>query len=93
MICWRTDRNINFLSETDVILCDGTFCVTPKIFYQMYTFHGNINTHKSLPLIYSLLPDKKKGTYLKLANVIFDKCGSLDDVVIVLDFEIGVLKF
>ena len=58
----------------------------------MYTFHGNIDTHKSLPLIYSLLPDKKKGTYLKLANVILDKCGSLDGVVIVLDFEIGAVN-
>ena len=56
----------------------------------MYTFHGNIDTHKSLPLNYSLLPDKKKGTYLKLANVIFDECGSLDGVVIVLDFKLGL---
>ena len=44
IICWGTERNLDVLSATDVILCDGTFWVTPKIYYQMYTFHSGVAT-------------------------------------------------
>lgn len=92
IICWGTDRNVRVVSATDVLLCDGTFWVTPKIFYQMYTFHSCVATHKSLPMIYSLLPDKKKDTYVKLANILHDKCGDLKGTIILLDFEIGAVN-
>ena len=92
IICWGTQRNVDVLSATDVIMCDGTFWVTPKIFYQMYNFHSCLATHKSLPMIYSLLPDKKKNSYLKLANILLEKCGNLCGVVILLDFEIGAVN-
>ena len=50
----------------------------------MVTFSKFI-TSQSLPMIFSLLPDKKKESYLKLANILLDKCGDLKEVIILLD--------
>ena len=58
----------------------------------MYTFHSGVAKHKSLPMIFSLLPDKKKESYLKLANILLDECGDLKEVIILLDFEIGAVN-
>ena len=51
-------EKLKMLSVSDIMLCDGTFWVTPTMFYQMYSFHSSVAAHKSLPMLYSLLPDK-----------------------------------
>ncbi len=74
IITWATENNLDILKNSPVILCDGTFWVTPTPFYQMYTFHSGVAIHKSLPMVYNLLTDKKKPTYIKLANILRESC-------------------
>lgn len=42
MIIFGTLSNLHMLNRADVIYADGTFDVTPLIFKQMYSIHGEI---------------------------------------------------
>ncbi|XP_076042009.1 uncharacterized protein LOC143025913 [Oratosquilla oratoria] len=41
---------------------DGTFNIAPPLFSQMYTIHARC-MDQMIPLIYALLPDKRRATY------------------------------
>ncbi|XP_048254795.1 uncharacterized protein LOC125381649 [Haliotis rufescens] len=56
---FSTTSNLRFLCAADTIYGDGTFYVTPRLFYQLYTLHAFV-TNKMVPLVFLLLPDKKK---------------------------------
>ena len=43
--------------------------VAPQLFKQMYSIHGSVRGEK-LPLVYSLLPNKKQATYEELFRII-----------------------
>ena len=58
---------------TCVVLMDGTFKFCPKHFYQLYTSLVYVNLHY-IPVVYALLIDKHKETYVKLLTIISDKC-------------------
>ena len=94
IIVFTCKTNLHVLCESDVILGDGTFYVTPPFFHQMYTFHvysdGNY-----LPLIFALLPDKQESTYTNLIKISFDQCFKMSlhfpPKLVILDFEIFFL--
>lgn len=43
---------------------DGTFKTVPALFEEIYTLLG-IDFHNVVPLVYALLPDKKKIAHIK----------------------------
>ena len=92
IIVFATDRSLDVVKDCNVLLCDGTFDITPAPFYQMYSFHASNTAHHGVSVIYSLLPDKTKKCYLKLANVIKEYCGELEGIRILLDFEVGAVN-
>ena len=63
---WATKPNLEFLSSSELLQLNGTFAICPKSFYQSYTIHAGVGSHKALPIVYSLFPDKKKSTYKQL---------------------------
>ena len=56
---------------TDDWLCDGTFDISPTLYKQLFTIHAIYKT-KTLPLVYSFLPDKETETYSKLFKMLLD---------------------
>ena len=89
IIVFGTDRNKKMLKKYRLWMADGTFWVTPDLFYQTFTVHACING-VALPLIYALLPNKKSETYLRFANVLKDWCGD-EEGCLMFDFETGIL--
>ena len=65
VIIFATPTNIQFLKAHATWFGDGTFAVSPSLFYQLYTINI-ITKGKNLPLIYALLPDKQQNTYSKM---------------------------
>ncbi|XP_071091241.1 uncharacterized protein [Haliotis cracherodii] len=68
---FSTTSNLLFLCAADTIYGDGTFYVTPRLFYQLYTLHA-LATNKMVPLVFLLLPDKKKETYDRAFRLVKD---------------------
>ena len=50
------------LEHAEIWLGDGTFGVSPRIFFQLNTLHGRVGTSYP-PLVYFLLPNKTQRTY------------------------------
>ena len=55
------------LIVADVWFCDGTFSTAPSVFFQIYTIHASVEGIR-IPIVYALLPDKKKETYIRLLS-------------------------
>ena len=79
---------LDVLEGADLWLGDGTFDVSPDMFYQLYTIHCKIGVNYP-PCVYFLLPDKQQVTYVRafeeLKNLIFQA----SPITILVDFEVA----
>jgi hypothetical protein len=69
ILIFGTHANIELLKTCETWYGDGTFSVSPSIFYQMYTINV-IYRGKNIPCIYALLADKEEVTYSKMFAII-----------------------
>ena len=85
--------NLKILCEADTINVDGTFSTCPHLFYQIFTFHA-FKHGKQFPLVYCLLPNKRRETYIRSFEIVKDKAQemhlNLDPDVILSDFELTI---
>ena len=85
------------LCSADHIFADGTFKSCPSSFAQLYSIHIESSIlNGTIPVLYSLLPDKFKKTYTSLFNELRNLCIKHDLILnpklITLDFEQGCLN-
>ena len=73
---------------------DGTFKVVPRIYSQLFTIHG-LYRGFCIPLVYCLLPDKRRETYYEVFDTLRRKMAEtnlvLNPTKLMLDFESGLL--
>lgn len=76
VIILGTDSNLDKLSRSSTWYGDGTFSVTPPMFLQLYTIHGDVDgiIH---PLVFCLLPRKSGHMYMSVFEIIFQKMQDL----------------
>jgi DNA-binding protein Fis len=90
IVIFSCDENLKFLSESETIFMDGTFEYAPKHSLQMFTIHGFSNG-VYVPLVFCLLKDKKKETYINAIKSVQEECLKrrlqLQPRWIVVDFE------
>lgn len=90
IVVFSCKSNIQMLEKTTQIYLDGTFNYCAQFFCQFFTLHSYYNGHY-IPLIFSLLPNKRTETYQKLFNIIKKICKdnsvTLRISKIVIDFE------
>lgn len=91
IIAFSTTKNLKLLKKCSIWLSDGTFKVVPVIFSQLYTLHG-LYKGKVLPLVYFLLPNKKKKVYKSALNVIKNNIEDYEPSEILIDFEPAFIK-
>ncbi|XP_076388846.1 uncharacterized protein LOC143264616 [Megachile rotundata] len=91
MLISTTQSNLNCLYESSQWIADGTFSSVPVIFKQLYTLHGWKNM-KMLPLVYILLPNKKKHLYTEALTVLKNHMPTLEPTRVMLDFQNGSLN-
>lgn len=70
---------------------DGPFKSTPNQFFQLYTIHANIN-NTTVPLVYSLLPDKQSSTYLEFLSVVKPKTMQKSTRKVIIDYELTMIN-
>lgn len=68
-IVLATKANLRYLKQSSVWYGDGTFDVSPKMFYQMYTIHCPV-MGKVLPMVYCLMSNKTADSYRKVFNIL-----------------------
>ncbi|XP_071105325.1 uncharacterized protein [Haliotis cracherodii] len=86
LMIFATSQNIRHLSASNVYSCDGTFCMCPSRFYQIYTINACVH-NKMVPLVFALLPDKKQSTYLRLFTILNQMNLQLQPNFVSTDFE------
>jgi hypothetical protein len=64
ILIFARQRFLDLLADTDNWLGDGTFKSAPPLFTQLFIIHAKWrNTHRVVPCIYTLLPNKLEATY------------------------------
>lgn len=83
VIVFATQENLNRLINSRRWYCDGTFKVTPSIFYQVFTILGGVQhvvdgkqDFVVLPLVFALLESKEEMAYRKVIEVVLSAAES-----------------
>lgn len=83
--------NIERFMDTTTLFVDGTFNISPTLFCQLYTVsgmkHGGV-----LPIIYALLPNKRRITYDRLFEQLHALMPHLRPQHIYCDFEMAAIQ-
>jgi len=98
-LIFASNKSLVALCSSKTLFMDGTFKASCKQFQQLYIIHGEISVYSEyvrLPLVFILLPDKRKETYIQVFTSISKNCLAnghvLNPMAIKIDFEIAVLK-
>ena len=86
MVLFCTDQCLSLLEQSDHWFADGTFSVSPTIFFQLYTIHS-ICHGKVVPCVYALLPNKTAATYDRLFYQLSTHLNGHVPLDILFDFE------
>ncbi|KAH9359853.1 hypothetical protein HPB48_002452 [Haemaphysalis longicornis] len=90
ILVFGTAKNFERLSAAKCWFMDGTFKVTPSLFYQIYTVHG-LYHGAVIPFMYALLPNKKEETYQRLFSVLAGMVSNVACEVMYSDFEAAAI--
>ncbi|KAM7290418.1 uncharacterized protein ISCGN_027049 [Ixodes scapularis] len=74
-IIFTCNTDLCRLNTCETWLCDGTFKVSPEMFYQHRVVHG-LYKSRVLPLVYFLLPNKREATYKRATRMLLE---AIDD--------------
>ena len=96
LLIFSADTELKTLSESEYIVCDGTFEMAPNSSFQLYTLQGFYG-EEGLPLVWALLPNKSHQTYVELFSTIrqafADKfCNERKRHVFLTDFETAAIN-
>ncbi len=92
-LIFSSKTDLQFLSTQRFWYCDGTFYITPSIFYQIYSIHAYEDGF-STPCVYALLQNKSEATYQDLFKILMEKMREICDNIrlecVTIDFENAV---
>ena len=91
ILIFATDNGLEDLVRSPNWAADGTFKVSPLIFYQLYCIHMQESTF-SIPRVFALLPGKTKEIYIRLFTYLLQLKPQLNPKYLLTDFEIGAQK-
>lgn len=93
IIIFSNVSNLSFMCQASLVnplYLDGTFQYCPQFSYQLVTIHCFVNNYY-VPVIYSLLPNKRLETYNILFQTILEQCSSFSLIfkpsMFIIDFE------
>ena len=55
-----SDESLNILARARTILANGTFRITPYLWYQTFVFSAEFRENSFVPVAFGLLPDKTR---------------------------------
>ena len=88
IIAFSTEEMLHLLSRNRHWMADGTFKVSPALFFQIFTIHAIIDDGKTvLPAVYCLMTSKRQDMYNILFARLKAKSPQLNPLTCVMDFE------
>ena len=60
VLLFATDESLNILARARTVLGDGTFRITPYLWYQVFVVSAEFLDNSFVPVAFGLLPDKKR---------------------------------
>ncbi|KFD61128.1 hypothetical protein M514_12617 [Trichuris suis] len=74
MLIFASKADIEKLSAASLWIMDGTFKTVPRLFYQLYTIHGALQTSRFsiFPLVYILMTGKSEELYRRVFQELGD---------------------
>ena len=94
-LMFGTEENLRLLSISQYWFADGTFKTVPHFFHQLYTVHGKVG-EIVVPLIYILLPNKQRVTYVRSLRHLKECILSFGNVslrkIVMTDFEVSLIS-
>ena len=95
VVAYATRQMLEKLSQTSIIIADGTFKACPEPFEQIYVIFGVFDERK-IPLVFAFLEGKTTHHYRRLFEIIKQKIGENFNILnwspekIISDFETGL---
>ena len=86
IILFATDDAMEILRSSNHWFGDGTFEVSPSIFFQLYTIHA-IHNGRIIPCVFALLPNKTQITYDRLFGQVTQHMQGHIPTDFLMDFE------
>lgn len=91
MLIFSTRESLHLLSNSMEWFADGTFSTVPHLFCQLYTLHV-IHNHTVVPVVYALLPNKQRATYVKFLQELKNLQPGLNPQHLMTDFEMAAIQ-
>jgi hypothetical protein len=92
ILVFATEGMVDLLTRYGHWFVDGTFRVSPNIYYQLLTVHVLVN-ETTIPCLYALLPDKTTETYRRFWRCVKDGADTeLKPLSILSDFELASIQ-
>lgn len=97
ILIFSTNQDLRNLSNSPILLADGTFKTVPTLFQQMYTLHGIVRGY-CFPLVYCLCVRKDEATYRRIGGKTVELCqqmrrpATLQPRVVLTDFEMAAMN-
>ena len=86
MFIFASELGLQCLAESENWYADGTFKVSPELFFQLYTIHGQ-QPGSIFPCVFGLLPNKTEVTYTRFFREVFGQINEPAVTDILVDFE------
>jgi len=90
IVGFATERMLERLCDSPLVIMDGTFRVSPLLFTQLYTLHGQYRGG-IFCLMYLLLPNKRRETYEEVLRLVSESAQRIGKVFnpmkFLLDYE------
>ena len=82
VLLFASDESLRIMARARTILGDGTFRITPYLWYQTFILSAEFRDLQFVPVAFALLPDKKRYLYLiNLENIKVHNCLLLGDLM------------
>lgn len=91
ILIFATRNNLQLLAQGHEWFADGTFSTAPALFQQLYTIHI-VHLNAVIPVIYALLPNKTRATYVKLLQELKNLQPGLLPQQLMTDFEQAAMQ-
>ena len=91
MFIFASELGLKFLAESEHWYADGTFKVSPELFFQLYTIHGQ-QRGSIFPCVFGLLPNKTEATYTRIFREVFGRVNQPVVTDILVDFKRGAIN-
>ena len=60
VLFFASDESLRIMARARTILADGTFRITPYLWYQTFILSAEFRDFQFVPVAFALLPDKKR---------------------------------